>query len=66
MMNEKYTGFSNCKYIAEFEKALRLKKIQRKNEIKLSTEAILDPSKFLEHIEEIKSKLNFQRTNSIE
>jgi hypothetical protein len=58
-MSDEYTGFSNCKFIAEFERELRLKRITRKNNVKLSTEAILNPKKFLKHIEDIRSKLDF-------
>lgn len=61
-MHDSYTGFSNCKRIAEFEKSLRVRRIARKNAIKLSTEAILDPRKFLRYIEEIRSQLDFKRS----
>lgn len=63
MQNNEYTGFSNCKCIAEFEKRLKLRKIARKNALKLSTEAILEPSGFLKYIEEIRSKINYKKPN---
>ena len=65
-MNDKFTGFSKCIHVAEFEKELRIKRTIRRNTVKLSTEAILDPAKFSKYINEIRSKLNFQRTMPLE
>lgn len=52
-----YTGFSNCKSVAEFETRLKLKKIARKNTIKMSTEAILQPERFLSYMDQIRDQI---------
>jgi len=62
MMDDGYNGFTNCKYVAKFENDLRLRRILRRNAIKQSTEAILDPGKFLGYVAEIRSKLEYRRS----
>lgn len=64
-MDDEYTGFRNCKYVVEFENELKLKRIMRKNTIKQSTEAILDPGRFLEHITEIRSQLKYRQRSDL-
>lgn len=56
-MEKDFTGFSSCRFVDEFEKSLKLKKIARRNEIRQSTEAILKPKEFLEFVENIREKL---------